>query len=345
MFKKSRIRNLLKNDLYSLFIPEKEKVLPEQALLPKRKENGRQIFRIRPLKAALACLLLIVLCTSLYLPLKYSAPPVVDDTSIDSNIPSINSTGTTSSGVAEEPKFVISADVYDGSLNKDEGIPNSSEIYISDMLKTKMEEYKGQDVLFRVLVDLPATQEETQNFLENILFESDEYTKFANRIRELEAELETYSEYIEIAAEYHRIATEIKEETMEPNQEFEELKKEYERIKPFSDRAREIYEEIHRIKRICLFRYYDVLKSEKLEFAKNLGAVIAEPEYTDSEIKLSYFGNTDAIVMNLSEGIITEMAARGGFAFKLAAPDRAEGYDGKISDSLTVLLISTTLLL
>lgn len=335
MLHNKKTESMFKKDLLSIKIPEKEKVLPVQALMPKIKEIRKYNVLAITSRVALVGVAMILVFTCMNSPLKNAFVPTIDMNSTDNISTDVSS--SVSDITEEKKKVVITADYLDNHNIIDESVPSSKKIYISEMLKEKLEQYKGQDVLFRVTVDLPKTKEEGDNFLNKILFESNEFTTESEIIKRLKKELANYKEYSDKGEKYYNYIISVKEMEIEISQEFYDILKKYEEIKPYLEQIDEIYEEINNIKRECSKKYYKILINEKIEFIKSLGITEMTPINETSE-NTSYFGSHDAYIIELTEEMITKMTKRGGFAFKLAAPERATGYDRKISDSLTLLL-------
>ncbi|HAN20375.1 MAG: hypothetical protein A2Y15_08025 [Clostridiales bacterium GWF2_36_10] len=337
MFDNKKTKNRFENDLMAIKIPEMDKVLPAQSLVPKRKAIKKHSTAFASVqKVALFGVVLILVFTSMNLPLKDVNSPTTDINTSSSDIDSIDKNNS-STDINEVKKVVITAGYSDNYSNISESIPSSKKIYISDMLKSKMEEYKGQDVLFRVIVDIPTTSEEKQNFIDVILYESDEYATEADAIKVLREELEGYKEYLELSDEYYKYIIAVKEGEIELSSKFEKIRKEYDNLDFYRVRAREIYLKIYDIENSCTKKYIEELKIEKIELIKSFGVTEIENNEMTSESS-SYFGYYNAYIMELSEEMILTLAEHGGFAFKLAPPERVSGYERKISDSLTVLL-------
>ena len=77
---------------------------------------------------------------------------------------------------------------------------------------------------------------------------------------------------------------------------------------------------------------------KRLEYAKSIGAKIVMSLSESSDIDCFSGFTVDAYIMELSADMINDMAAQGGYMFRMAPPARKEGYDPKISDYLTTLL-------
>ncbi|PKM62653.1 MAG: hypothetical protein CVU97_04325 [Firmicutes bacterium HGW-Firmicutes-21] len=304
-------KNKLKNDLQTIKIPEMNKVLPTQILIPENQPVKKHKLAFAGFsKVAVLCLLIVVALTSINLPLKAVLAPSADESTADINSSDI------SNDAAVDPiieKKVITADIFDKYVYKDEGIPSSREIYISDMLKSKMEEYKGQDVLFRVIVELIYTVED-YNLFNDFIYISDDYSEDEETIKRLEEEADILRNMY--------IGQKIGPE------EIEIIKENYVRLE-------EIGREITRIKDKPFDAFRNQLYQKKVDFIKNLGVKNIIPIAESSEIK--YFFN-NGYYIELTEEELMKIAEHGGYMFKLALPDRADGYSRKISDSLVVLL-------
>lgn len=331
MFSERKTKKKLENDFISI-LPTKEKVLPEHSIVPKKKASI-----MRRIAVVASCIFILGLSVTIILSgvIPYLTNSGYIDASAISEMTSDIASNDSSINPPEKKKIVISAGCLDSNPKINEEIPSSKKIYISDMLKEKMQQYRGEDVLFKVMVALPTTEEEYQNFQDNILYKSDDFATEANTIISLKKELEEYSEYLELYAKYYEYIIAVKEGDIQLSDEYYDIKKEYEKIKPYHDEAIEIYKNINDIENDSIEKYIKILKEEKIEYAKTLGATNIRPVVETSEIRC-----IDEYVkyMNLSEDMINKMAERGGYMFKLALPDRVEGYSRKITDYLSVLL-------
>lgn len=306
MFQDKLTQIRFKKDMLSLKLPEKEKVLPVQALIQKERVVSKHKMAFVGVCAAAVMVILsmfAIMSTNFNLISFNEKAPTVDS-SVQSNSPVTH-------------KTVITAGNPDIKQMDNNGIPKSSEIYISDMLKTKFEQYKGQDVLFRVVVELIFTQEEGN------AFDLSTYSEVSSDDKELFNKLE------EELQGYQKLFMEL--EAKESQDQTKYSKEIYELGKKIGD----IQNEIWTIRQKYLKIYTEQLNIQKIEFAKNLGAEKIEQIVNSSE---HYYYEGAAYYMQLTEEMIYAMAKQGGYRFSLALPERTQGYSRKISDSLVSLL-------
>ena len=320
------IKKQLVNGINNINIPQKEQLLPAAAFE-----------KSTPIKPRIY-----------YKKIATAAAAVVVIVSVILGVNNINFNGVTPTPQPVDTRPVIYAT---GTDNVPNGWINNS-LYegangISELLKQKMEEYKGQDVLFSVYVRFPCLRE-YDNFVS-----SDEVTK---RLEELYKNAEYYEKQIvELQKIYPYGPTidpsipTLKEMTKEEKQrlyphlddltkeEIDDIKKQIDELDAKTD---PFYEEIRKI-----HREEDVLAREQLfanwqkesETVKNMSGDATIRIFTEhSEIAKNAL--TSTYIMEITADAINKIAERGTTDMYLALPERKGDYSKKISDTLTYYL-------
>lgn len=306
-----RIKAKLRRELCSLTIPSKESVLPNQAF-------SQAISMKSVLKPVLVKAFSVIAVASLVTIIAFREVQLL---SVNPSNGFKNPILSRSDSMSEHDleKVLVTANVFDNFIiSSGEGLLSSRKIYISDMLQEKMEQYKGQDVLFRVVVGFPITKEDYDNYKNEVSSNSAR----EESIRALEKELnQKWDEYYALLEKYKNPdSSDSVTLAMVTEKEAE--------VKALSKRLSELKEQDKN-------EYYTKTLEERMEFAKSAGAKNIESIAASSD-EVSHFRAT--YFMELSEDIIMRMAEHGGYTFRLASPKRIAGYDNRISDSLTVLL-------
>lgn len=192
-------------------------------------------------------------------------------------------------------------------------IPKKSEIYISPALHKLMQQGYQTEVVFRVIVEILTTYEDYE--------EAREYLK---TIEELNALHETLMESCDAYAEAKEAFDQNKDESKR-TELLAELQEKESYMRACGDQWGALYAEKERA-------YLDSVLDARLEYIYTVGATNVRP----------FEGSSDFVdggwLMELSEDMIDDMAARGGYSFRMAPPERIEGYDVRIADHLTALL-------
>lgn|GEM_PF-702730 len=334
MFREWKTRRMLKKGFHSIRIPEKENVLPSEALEQNaafgKKENdfapAYVVLKKKPskYKKALAVLtsVLLVFASAVVVSMSFhyqvqntnntdsGAAAFTSDTDSEGGAP--DTSDIVSNVPAEKP--VITGDTFDYSFSRVDALLSSREVYISKKLKEKMAEYAGQDVLFRVIVEIQMTNEEMNEFLNNILYQSQDYTFEANAINALMEEIEEYRAYADLYEMYYNYLIDVKEKKIEITPEFDIAKQECERLEPYHKKVCELHTRISKIESAALKRYNEFLISDKLDYAISLGAQNVQK----TEEISGYVPYAATYIMELSEYAITKLSERGGYVFWLA---------------------------
>lgn len=142
-------KRALKKSVMNLPLPEKQRILPENA------DGCSRQFKIRRYTApiaATAAVLVLSIMAAIIIPLLQNSNAVIDD--IDtSNYPVITADGfdTYKEKGDQNVNNSSGSSVATGDTMNESGDASFSP-YISSMLQTKMQEYEGQQVVFRVVV-------------------------------------------------------------------------------------------------------------------------------------------------------------------------------------------------
>lgn len=229
--------------------------------------------------------------------------------------------------LVENKKTVITMntpDTFGRHEGERDGFLKRSEIYISPALEDMMKQNDGKDVLFRVAVEILITDEDHQ-----------EYTVS----NDLDEKLLSLSEKLDIAWKaYVEAEAEYKEEVYQGNLDEAELAELAKEVSKKEDYAQELRQQRNLLREEHLHAYCLSIANKRLEYAEAIGAKIVMPcvDSSDMPCYVAYQGH--AYIMELSAEMINDMAAQGGYFFRMASPERKEGYDPKISDYLTTLL-------
>ena len=184
---------------------------------------------------------------------------------------------------------------------------------VSDMLKAKMDEHKGQNVRFCVIV-----QYSYSALVSNY--------KVSDSIKNRESQIDKELEQLEVRRQK---LVEQQQESPDNTSIVMQLKEIYRQKAKLKTEISELMENEKK-------EYYKKAEKRELEFAKSIGAknvsvIPDEFSNTSSTFSSGYF-------MELTADMITQLAARKNCKLTLGGIRRSEGYDIKISDDLTYYL-------
>lgn len=291
----------LRKAAQGLPMPPRERVLPPEAFAAQG--AAKTIYRTVFLKQALVAAVAV------------SAAALVVLQGADGRLWMPGLSAVSGQTAAPSPQPVLTADTPDIYGSSGEGELKRSETYISPALKAKMEEHAGEDVLFRVVVELFIAYEDYNEYRPSAANEE----RLQALLREKEEALNAYQE-----AENALRGTEdgaLREARAKELEEKEALMKE----------ASRQYDECSAadMEAYCL----DIL-NRRLDYLQGLGTSLS-PIADSSDVTAAAASKGYAYFAELSQGDIASLAARGGYLFRLAPPDRRKGYDPKIADYLT----------
>lgn len=214
----------------------------------------------------------------------------------------------------ETKPTVITADTFDTfAPAEEEAIPHKSQIFISPTLQELMQQDYETEVVFRVIVGILTTYEDYQ-----------EARDYSDSIEELNA---LYEKLMESGEAYEEAKARFKQNKDESKRT--ELLAELNEKEAYMRKCADAWETLRTEKENA---YLSGITSARLEYAYTVGAENVKAFETSSDVY--YYG----YVMELSADMINDMAAQGGYVFRMAPPERIEGYDVRISDYLTTLL-------
>ncbi len=321
------IKKQLVNGIDNINIPQKEQLLPAAAF--EKSTNRKPRIYYKKIATAAAALVVIV--------------------SVILGVNSINF-----NGVTPTPPVDTRPVIYATGTDKFTSIDIDSSLYewangISELLKQKMEEYEGQDVLFSVYVRFPKIYEYNDGFVR-----SDELSKKFDEVNAKIEPIENKILQLQKIYPYRSFDTSIipilKEMTEEEKQ----------RLYPHLDDLTE--EEIKSIKKqiddLCdeldplLEERFDYFHEEYIEenehFNKNWQKEIESVKQIvgSDNFNKKFSGHSeiyqnslnDAYVMKLTADMINLLSERGTTDIYLALPERTGEYSKKISDTLTYYL-------
>ena len=184
---------------------------------------------------------------------------------------------------------------------------------VSDMLKEKIDKYKGQNVRFCVIVQ----------YSYSTLVSS---YKVSDSIKNRESQIEKELEQLEFS----------RQKLLEQQQGSPDNTSIVMQLKEIYRQKAKLQTEISELTEKEKKEYYKKAEKRELEFAESIGAknVSVIPEEfsnTSSTFSSGYF-------MELTADMITQLAARKNCKLTLGGIRRSEGYDIKISDDLTYYL-------
>lgn len=294
----------LRRAAQGISMPPRERVLPPEAFATEG--TAKKIYRTVFLKQALAAAVAVSVAALVALQGiagKRWAPGLSD---------------VSGQTAAPSPQTVLTADAPDFYGLGEEGELKRSETYISPALKATMEEHAGEDVLFRVVVELFIAYEDYN-----------EYRPSAANAEQLQALLREKEEAL--------LAYKEAEDALQGTEDGalrEARAKELEEKKALMEEASRQYDECSAadMDAYCL----DIL-NRRLDDLQSLGTSLS-PIADSSEVTAAAASKGYAYFAELSQDDITSLAARGGYLFRLAPPERRKGYDPKIADYLTNLL-------
>lgn len=287
------------------------------------KKNRYRRIRFRVI-SCLACLCLCLTAVGIGLSLA-GAPEVAPVSSVpdaaestqpaEQSQPSEVSNPMETSRPAELKPTVITSDIFDASAPEEqESIPSKNGIYISPVLQELMQREYETEVVFRVLVGILTVNEDYQ--------EAKEYLDTVD-------ELNALYEKVKASSDAYKEA----EERFEQNHKDESKRAEL--LADLSEKREYMlacHNEWSKLRAEIERAYLEDIYSARLEYAYTIGAENVKAFETSSD--LYYYG----YVMDLSADMINDMAAQGGYSFRMAPPERVEGYDVRIADHLTILL-------
>ena len=321
------IKKQLVNGIDNINIPQKEQLLPAAAFEKSTNRKPRIYYkRIATAAAAIVVVVAVIL-----------------------GVNNINF-----NGVTPTPPVDTRPVIYATGTDKFTSIDIDSSLYewangISELLKQKMEEYEGQDVLFSVYVRFPKIYEYNDGFVR-----SDELSKKFDEVNAKIEPIENKILQLQKIYPYRSFDTSIipilKEMTEEEKQ----------RLYPHLDDLTE--EEIKSIKKqiddLCdeldplLEKRFDYFHEEYIEenehFNKNWQKEIESVKQIvgSDNFNKKFSGHSeiyqnslnDAYVMKLTADMINLLSERGTTDIYLALPERTGEYSKKISDTLTYYL-------
>lgn len=214
--------------------------------------------------------------------------------------PSVDTSGhvqppVESSKPAETKPTVITADTPDPFTESDVMIPKKSEVFISPMLQELMKQDYETDVVFRVAVKILYTQED-----------HDECTQYVDSNEEVAS---LHQEWLETEAAYHALWEQLRGTTDDEKwEEYDEMVR----------RANALHDQWLAAREECFDVYWASMVHDRVEYARTLGATNIS-EITDPYVR--------AYIMDLSADMINDMAAQGGYLFRMASPDGEEDFD------------------
>ena len=232
--------------------------------------------------------------------------------------------------------FAEDSAVYDG-------VPGGKigEEYVSPLLLEKLEEYRGQDVWFRVIVGLPVTGADRGAYKPTSAYE--EYMEeLTAKIEELEPQTELAKKTFEKALAEESLKY---EKGLERDTFIEKFKADFPYDPPLSEKLKAAHEQYFGLlekqgeyiralsdcRRESETAYYKAIRDDRYNFIINAGAENLSP------VACYYLPYSDYYA-ELTEGMINSLIEKGGYVLRLAPPERAEGYSEKISDYLTARL-------
>lgn len=238
------------------------------------------------------------------------------------------------SAMPEMRPTVITAnkpDTFGAGTYDTEGLLSIDKIYISPMLEELMKQNPGADVLFRVAVEVVITSQDYDEYDEQARTNADELLAFEEKAAA------AWDEYYDAWDEYCDFRRKVPE-IYENEKELTDLEKRIRGVDETLSYARALQEKLDDLRDADCNAYLLSVGDKRLDYAKSIGAKIVMPLSESSDIDCSSGFTVDAYIMELSADMINDMAAQGGYMFRMAPPERKEGYDPKISDYLTTLL-------
>lgn len=291
------IKKQLVNGIDNANIPQKEQLLPAAAFEKSTPIKPRIYYK--KIATAAAAIVIVV--------------------SVILGVNSINFNSVTPT--PNENKIVISGEINDIPIENDmDSIVLGSDGYrfpgwdfvIHDKLKEKMDEYKNQDVWFRVLVKVDITDAPKYEVSKQAQDETDEILAQAEKVK---------NEIDSITWNLYTTPEDIIRERMEKQ-------------KNLSAKLQKLYGKITEIEQADRANFQSEQIQKKLDIARDLGAlnIINAKESSDCNFR------TTTHIMEVTADMINQLVDSGYFNFALAPPARLDGYSDKISDSLTVRL-------
>ncbi len=195
--------------------------------------------------------------------------------------------------------------------------------FVSEILKERLKQYEGQDVLFRVIVGFPYLKKYEEGFVTSagLAKQIQENLAWAE---ELSAKIEKINDRLH-PPEKGLTQQEI-EELRREREDLEEERKarwdEYDALTDKEDEERKAYRAAN-------------LAKEK-DFLKQIGATAIKS--FDAHSEFPDYALISGYIMELTAEQINQMIERGTFNIRMAPPERTGQYDKKITDTLSFYL-------
>ncbi len=294
------VKRQLNSGINAINIPTSKQILPAAAFIKKYPKN-KNISRIYFKKFATAAAALVVVVSVIL---------GVNNINFNDVTPTPNENRIVVSGEAND--IPIENDMDFIGLGSDGYRYPVWDFVIHDKLKEKMDEYKDQNVWFRVLVKVDITDAPKYEISKQAQDEIDTILSEAEKIK---------TEMNSITWNLYTTPEDVIRERMEKQKSlWGEMEKLYDKVTELeqADRANFQNEQIQK----------------KLDIARNLGAlnIVNAKESSDCNFR------TTTHIMEVTAGMINQLVDSDYFKFALAPPARLDGYSDKISDSLTVRL-------
>ena len=321
------IKKQLVNGIDNINIPQKEQLLPAAAF--EKSTNRKPRIYYKKIATAAAALVVIV--------------------SVILGVNSINF-----NGVTPTPPVDTRPVIYATGTDKFTSIDIDSSLYewangISELLKQKMEEYEGQDVLFSVYVRFPKIYEYNDGFVR-----SDELSKKFDEVNAKIEPIENKILQLQKIYPYRSFDTSIipilKEMTEEEKQRLyphlDDLTEE--EIKSIKKQIDDLWDELDPLIEERFDYFHEEYIEENEHFNKNWQKEIESVKQIvgSDNFNKKFSGHSeiyqnsldDAYVMKLTADMINLLSERGTTDIYLALPERTGEYSKKISDTLTYYL-------
>lgn len=321
------IKKQLVNGINNINIPQKEQLLPAAAFE-----------KSTPIKPRIY-----------YKKIATAAAAVVIIVSVILGVNNINFNGVTPTPQPVDTRPVI----YGTSADKIPSIDVDASLYewangISELLKQKMEEYKGQDVLFSVYVRFPAIHEYNNGFArsDELAKKFDEVNAKIEPIKNKILQLQKIYPYRSLDPSIPILKEMTEEEKQRLYPHLDDLTEE--EIKNIKKQIDDLWDELDPL----IDERFDYFNEEAIEerehFNKNWQKEIESVKQIvgSDNFKKKFSGHSeiyqnsldDAYVMKLTADMINALAERGTSSIYLALPERTGEYSKKISDTLTYYL-------
>ena len=324
------IKKQLVNGIDNINIPQKEQLLPVAAF--EKSTNRKPQIYYKKIATAVAALVVIVSVILGVNSINFNGvtptpqPPVVDTR------PVIYATGTD-----KIPSIDVDASEYEWANG------------ISELLKQKMEEYKGQDVLFSVYVRFPKIYEYNDGFVR-----SDELSRKFDEINTKIEPIKNKILQLQKIYPYRSFDTSIipilKEMTEEEKQRLyphlDDLTEE--EIKSIKKQIDDLWDELDPLIEERFDYFHEEYIEENEHFNKNwqkeiesVKQIVGSDNFNkkfSGHSEIAKYSLTNTYIMELTADTINKIAERGTTDIYLALPERTGDYSKKISDTLTYYL-------